>query len=226
MKTVFTDITAPSSTKLGTSRLGAFTSLPGSSRGGDNDMNILHGNPAIDPSKIELGRQLGSGTFGQVFAASINQTPCAVKMLHQQDQLTPEQQEELMKELGNEVVALSTAHHPNIIGFMGISTHSNGRLMIVTEKMTTDLYSLLVNTESPWYRNKFSVVTRIGFGRDAALAMAWLHGRDPVYLHLDLKPANILVDPEKKTVKVCDFGGTIIKAAHQNNTGTLLLIPF
>jgi serine/threonine protein kinase len=45
--------------------------------------------------------------------------------------------------------------------------------------------------------------------RDTALGMNWLHSRNPCLLHLDLKPANLLVD-EHGTVKVADFGISVL----------------
>lgn len=45
--------------------------------------------------------------------------------------------------------------------------------------------------------------------------MAFLHSRDPVFLHLDLKPANILLT-DNGVVKVADFGETLMKGKFQD----------
>lgn len=51
---------------------------------------------------------------------------------------------------------------------------------------------------------------RMRMARDAAQGMTWLHCSRPPFLHLDLKPANLLVD-ENYVVKVADFGFALIK---------------
>ena len=53
---------------------------------------------------------------------------------------------------------------------------------------------------------------RLGLAKGAALGMNWLHSQKPVFLHLDLKPANLLVD-HNWVVKVADFGMSQIKGS-------------
>lgn len=52
--------------------------------------------------------------------------------------------------------------------------------------------------------------------------MNWLHSQKPTFLHLDLKPANLLVD-QNWVVKVADFGMSQIKGA---SSGGIFGSPF
>jgi serine/threonine protein kinase len=61
---------------------------------------------------------------------------------------------------------------------------------------------------------EISLARRVGFAKDTALGMQWLHASQPQIIHRDLKPANLLVD-EHWNVKVCDFGLAAIKERGQ-----------
>lgn len=135
----------------------------------------------------------------------------AVKMLHKQDL-----DAKTLNAFRKEVEILSQIYHPNIVLFMGACTIP-GSMCIVTELLGRDMESLLQdkNVVLPLY-------LRMKMAKDASLGMAWyarraprpicgssvsdrLHGADPVFIHRDLKTANLLVDANYN-VKVCDFG--------------------
>jgi serine/threonine protein kinase len=65
-----------------------------------------------------------------------------------------------------------------------------------------------------------SLRQRLQFAKDCAMGMNWLHSQKPIFLHLDLKPANLLVD-WNWTVKVADFGMSQIKSANDSGGGVV-----
>eukprot|EP01095_Lingulamoeba_sp_RSL-Kostka_P012223 TRINITY_DN479_c0_g1_i2.p1 TRINITY_DN479_c0_g1~~TRINITY_DN479_c0_g1_i2.p1 ORF type:complete len:455 (-),score=155.91 TRINITY_DN479_c0_g1_i2:272-1636(-) len=121
------------------------------------------------------------------------------------------QTEEERQAIREEVSIMSKIYHPNIVLFMGACTLEGNDLMIVTEKMPTDLETLIL-TEN----NKFTLFQRLNFAKDAALGMNWLHSSNPIFIHRDLKLSNLLVDNNYK-VCVCDFGLAQMKPKEVNN---------
>jgi len=51
-----------------------------------------------------------------------------------------------------------------------------------------------------------------------AMGMNWLHSSDPIIIHHDLKPSNILLDLKTPTPtpKICDFGLSVLKRGGQS----------
>jgi serine/threonine protein kinase len=69
--------------------------------------------------------------------------------------------------------------------------------MIVTELLEGG------NLESILFSKKnIPLFNRMRWAKQAASGLSWLHGSG--VLHLDVKPANMLI--EKDVVKLCDFG--------------------
>eukprot|EP01103_Thecamoeba_quadrilineata_P004779 TRINITY_DN1461_c0_g2_i1.p1 TRINITY_DN1461_c0_g2~~TRINITY_DN1461_c0_g2_i1.p1 ORF type:complete len:212 (+),score=28.16 TRINITY_DN1461_c0_g2_i1:497-1132(+) len=57
----------------------------------------------------------------------------------------------------------------------------------------------------------------LSMAKDAARGMNYLHQRKPPILHRDLKSPNLLVDASG-SLKVCDFGFTVVKGAANSHT--------
>eukprot|EP01125_Pyxidicula_operculata_P002801 TRINITY_DN1262_c0_g1_i3.p1 TRINITY_DN1262_c0_g1~~TRINITY_DN1262_c0_g1_i3.p1 ORF type:complete len:423 (-),score=53.28 TRINITY_DN1262_c0_g1_i3:54-1322(-) len=79
---------------------------------------------------------------------------------------------------------------------MGATT---SKFMIVTELVSTNLYSLIKKKEP------LSLYLRVQMLKEAALALNWLHNSSPPIIHGGLTPFNFLVDNNYE-VKLSDFG--------------------
>lgn len=128
---------------------------------------------------------------------------------------TQETLDQYLQSLKTELKTLRNCEHPNILQFFGVSYDRSGRCLIVTEKLATDLYKLTVKPNA----KPSGILPKISFCKDAVDAMTFMHGRNPVYLHLDLKPSNMLVDRNAK-VKLCDFGLASAKTPNKPNNST------
>eukprot|EP00339_Tiarina_fusa_P004751 CAMPEP_0117019868 /NCGR_PEP_ID=MMETSP0472-20121206/15180_1 /TAXON_ID=693140 ORGANISM="Tiarina fusus, Strain LIS" /NCGR_SAMPLE_ID=MMETSP0472 /ASSEMBLY_ACC=CAM_ASM_000603 /LENGTH=499 /DNA_ID=CAMNT_0004724931 /DNA_START=1 /DNA_END=1500 /DNA_ORIENTATION=- len=162
--------------------------------------------PEIDPSEIEFNEKIGEGSYGQVFSGICRGKIVAIKVFKP----GMFQTEEERNAIRDEVRIMSKIYHPNVVLFMGACTVEDS-LMIVTEKMPTDLETLIIDEKKP-----LSLFQRIKMAKDAALGMNWLHSSNPIFIHRDLKLSNLLVDNNYK-VCVCDFGLAQMKPKDQTN---------
>jgi serine/threonine protein kinase len=143
---------------------------------------------------MEFHEQIGSGSFGAVYAGKCRQKDVAIKVLAKQDF-----DEKTLEAFRHEVGIMSKIYHPNVNLFMGACTVP-GNMMIVTELMRGDLERLILDGQV-----QLTLLQRMKLARDAALGMLWLHSSNPQIIHRDLKASNLLVDMNLNC-KICDFG--------------------
>eukprot|EP01100_Stratorugosa_tubuloviscum_P004357 TRINITY_DN2089_c0_g1_i1.p1 TRINITY_DN2089_c0_g1~~TRINITY_DN2089_c0_g1_i1.p1 ORF type:complete len:504 (-),score=225.15 TRINITY_DN2089_c0_g1_i1:251-1762(-) len=151
----------------------------------------------IDSNDIEWREELGRGAFGIVSKGVYRNKAIAVKVLS-----LKQLGESAVESFKREVAIMSMLHHPNVLLFIGASLETQ-RLLIVTEFMSNGTVNDLIR--NPKLQSIITLQKRIDFAKQAALGMSYLHGRNPPFLHRDLKTHNLLVD-EFYRVKVSDFG--------------------
>lgn len=147
--------------------------------------------------KYKLVAKKGEGTFSEVVEAEHIETGkfCAIKCmkksfksLHQVNNL-------------REIQALrKLTPHPNIVDLEEVLfDEPTGRLAIVFELMDENLYELISGR-----RNHLDSELVRSIGYQVFLALRYMHSRS--VFHRDIKPENILIDKERKKVKLADFG--------------------
>lgn len=101
----------------------------------------------------------------------------------------------------------SKLNHPNIVGFRGFTTTSEGVDTLALEMCSTSLGSILEERHDEDLgplpaKNTFKMIM------DIAQALDFLH-TEARLLHGDLKSFNVLVKGEFEICKLCDFGVTM-----------------
>jgi len=158
-------------------------------------------------SEIKIESEIGRGSFGIVYKGKVRGKEVAVKKLF--DSKDDFNIEIFRREVG----IMSTLKHPNLLLFIGACTEP-AFLMFVTELMPRgSVYDILHDEKL-----QLSMSQRMKMAKDVANGMNWLHMRDPIFIHRDLKSANLLVD-QNWNVKVSDFGLSYIKQSSVSERG-------
>lgn len=148
------------------------------------------------PGGFSLARQLGEGGMGRVFASSNAQGhPVAVKVISPRAARTSEG----VSRFCAEARALARVDHPNVVRLLDHRETAPWPFFVTDLVQGDDLGALLANVE--------------GVGADVPEALEILEGlfagvaaiHSAGIVHLDLKPANVLVERERR-VRICDFG--------------------
>jgi len=142
-----------------------------------------------DGSKWYLGR----GGFGEVLKGLINGVDeVAVKLI----KITSPTAVEQFKQ---EINTISMLRHRHILQFYGACVQPTC-LYMVTELMTTDLYSALRKDPRYFWRGQFGPDVAVG----VASGLHYLHSRKPAMVHRDIKSPNILL--MDGLAKIADVG--------------------
>jgi calcium-dependent protein kinase len=148
---------------------------------------------------IVLGIKLGSGHYGNVFAATYKGEQVAVKKMQIK---TPKD----VKMFNREVAFMRKLHHPNILKLVDGFRLSPQKYIIITEICSGgELFDAI--TKRP--NNTFGISNAQRVAKDVLSAIQYMHDMNVV--HRDLKPENILLsapwtDGPIPPVKVIDFG--------------------
>jgi alkyl hydroperoxide reductase subunit AhpC len=175
--------------------------LDGLQSGGLCPENWSREQPTLDPTSVltegsvvgqyRIESQIGSGSFGVVYRArdlTLERT-VALKIFRPTDVQAP-------RRVLDEARAAAALNHPNVCTLYAIDD-SDGMSMIVMEHVEGQpLKRLLEQGPLPLDEARHLV-------RQIALGMADAHARQIV--HGDLKPANIMVTPQR-VAKIMDFG--------------------
>lgn len=112
------------------------------------------------------------------------------------DKLLPNE----LKLLNNEIMLHINLRHPHIVSFIGICIKDNLFFLVTEYSEHNSLKSVLENNKiTLTQKTKFRIILEIARG------IYYLHKRNPIVYHRDLKSSNVLID-KHFTAKLCDFG--------------------
>lgn len=129
-------------------------------------------------------------------------SPWAVKKVAKR--FANKENQDFSKRLLKEAEILRELNHPNIIGFRTLTKALDGTWCLAMEKAEHSLMDLieerLDTNQGPFLPEEIKCV-----GSDIAKALDYLH-TDELFMHGDIKSANVLIFGEFALAKLCDFG--------------------
>ncbi|XP_030843493.1 E3 ubiquitin-protein ligase MIB2 [Strongylocentrotus purpuratus] len=154
----------------------------------------------IEVSDLDMGPVVGKGQFGVVHRASWRGTPVAVKKIS----IMGSRKDEIEKE----VAIHRRACHPNIVQMMALGYQGKEAFLVMQFIEGPSLHTVIFpdrdDVEIPldWAK-------KLQISRDVLKAVTFMHACN--ILHLDIKPANILVESATIRPYICDLGLAHIK---------------
>lgn len=157
--------------------------------------SVKTGKEMIANTVCEIGRTLGSGGFGTVYEASLEGRKLALKKMHR----NVKNPHALHESIQAEKLVLPL-RHPNIVRTLAVLERENPRdVWILMEFAGHRTLQSIIDDD----REQLENARRCRFLRDIACALKFVHENSLV--HLDLKPANVIVD-RQDMCKLGDFG--------------------
>ncbi|KAL4522997.1 hypothetical protein Ndes2526A_g07715 [Nannochloris sp. 'desiccata'] len=142
----------------------------------------------IDYEELAMGKLLGAGSEGAVYAAWYLETPVAVKRFNRVED-----------SLHEVAMYLGVGSHDNVVALRALCQHENAMYLIL-EYCPRGTLDAMLHHSAPQQWEPARLVPLV---RSIARGMHHLHSRGIV--HRDLKPANIFIG-HGQTMKVGDFG--------------------
>ena len=161
--------------------------------------------------RYDVQALLGRGSYAEIFVArdvlaSPDSPHCKVVIkalnVFLQNDLDHDLERTLVENFQNEAVALDQVRHPNITSRIG---HGTARDMNGTVFHYLALEYLSGGDMAKAYRERrHSLVESLNYIEQVSSGLAFAHERGVI--HRDIKPQNLLLTDDKKTVKIADFG--------------------
>ncbi|KAI8551981.1 hypothetical protein RHMOL_Rhmol06G0229700 [Rhododendron molle] len=157
----------------------------------DKSVEFSYEELAKATNDFNIANKIGQGGFGAVYYAELRGEKAAIKKMAMQ----------ASKEFLAELKVLTNVHHLNLVRLIGYCVE--GSLFLVYEYIENGNLSEHLrgsgNEPLPWS-------TRVQIALDSARGLEYIHEHTvPVYIHRDIKSANILIDKNFHG-KVADFG--------------------
>ncbi|KAJ4730082.1 putative Receptor protein kinase [Melia azedarach] len=160
---------------------------------------------------FSMTNKIGEGGFGAVYYAELRGEKAAIKKMDMQ----------ASKEFLAELKVLTHVHHLNLVRLIGYCVE--GSLFLVYEYIENGNLSQHLRGSGkdplPWSN-------RVQIALDSARGLEYIHEHTvPVYIHRDIKSANILID-KNFHAKVADFGLTKLTEVGSASLPTRLVGTF
>lgn len=160
---------------------------------------------------FSMSHKIGQGGFGAVYYAELRGEKAAIKKMDMQ----------ASREFLAELKVLTHVHHLNLVRLIGYCVE--GSLFLVYEYIENGNLSEHLRGSG---RDPLPWSSRVQIALDSARGLEYIHEHTvPVYIHRDIKSANILID-KNFHAKVADFGLTKLTEVGSASLPTRLVGTF
>ncbi|EXB77037.1 Proline-rich receptor-like protein kinase PERK8 [Morus notabilis] len=181
----------------------------------DKSVEFSYEELAKATNDFDNANKIGQGGFGSVYYAELRGEKAAIKKMDMQ----------ASKEFLAELNVLTHVHHLNLVRLIGYCVE--GSLFLVYEYIENGNLGQHLRGSG---MDPFPWPTRVQIALDSARGLEYIHEHTvPVYIHRDIKSANILIDKNfrgKVVKKVADFGLTKLTEYGSNSLHTRLVGTF
>ncbi|GMP66758.1 hypothetical protein CsSME_00026979 [Camellia sinensis var. sinensis] len=193
------------------------TGIPGSASSGltgitvDKSVEFSYEELAKATNDFSIANKIGQGGFGSVYYAELRGEKAAIKKMDMQ----------ASREFLAELKVLTHVHHLNLVRLIGYCVE--GSLFLVYEYIENGNISEHLRGTA---RDPLPWPARVQIALDSARGLEYIHEHTvPVYIHRDIKSANILIDKNFRG-KVADFGLTKLTEVGSTSLPTRLVGTF
>ncbi|XP_063965688.1 ankyrin-2-like isoform X1 [Lytechinus pictus] len=164
----------------------------------------------IKVSDLKMGSVVGTGQYGVVHRATWRGTTVAVKKIS----IIGSKKDEVEKE----VSIHRQATHPNIVKMMALGYECTDAYLVMEFIEGPSLDKIIFpDRDDPKIHLDWSA--KLGISREVLQAVTFMHASN--ILHLDIKPANILVERATNRPFICDMGLAHIKNRNAMTQSTM-----
>ena len=148
-----------------------------------------------------LGSEIGCGSYGRVFEATLGNKPVAVKVLH--DSLLDSKDFKLIVDkFRKECELLQRLNHKNVVKLIQYSISYSSNSFLITELLACDLGKYITSLQP----GKITFPEVVSIMLDVAQGLHYLHYEcNPAIVHRDLASKNILLTKTRQA-KIADVG--------------------
>ncbi|MDH5388140.1 MAG: serine/threonine-protein kinase [Gammaproteobacteria bacterium] len=169
--------------------------------------------------RYQIEKELGKGAMGAVYLGKDPKISrvVAIKTMALSQEFEDDELEEVKERFFREAETAGRLNHPNIVTIFDAGDEHDLAYIAMEYLKGSDLVKYIK-------KDKLLPVTKVlSLIQQTADGLGYAHGFNVV--HRDVKPANIMWDPETDIVKVTDFGIARITDSSKTKTGMVLGTP-
>lgn len=172
--------------------------------------------------RYQIRERIGQGGAGSIYLADdlrLEGRLCALKEVEYDRGLPDNIREEAGQQFLREATMLARFDHPNLPKVSDFFSSGPRDYLVMDYVPGDDLRAIMLEARR---KGVFLPEPQVlGWARQLADALAYLHGQDPAIVHRDIKPSNLKITPSG-VLKLVDFGLVKIMSPDQELTITVI----